>query len=229
MQLLSVNIGEKRTLQKGQELVTTGIFKLPASGRVQISGLGLEGDVIMDKKHHGGPDQAVYVYGEADYDWWREQLERDLPPGIFGENLTVSDLESASFNIGDVLIVGEVRLQVTAPRIPCSDFAARMDDLQWVKKFRAAERPGLYCRVLQQGFVQSGDSVTVEKYAGETLSILQMVRDHYQGEKDEALIQRHLRAPIDIRTRKEMEGELKKHFNPKFCYRTKAKQDADER
>jgi MOSC domain-containing protein YiiM len=215
MQLLSVNIGEKRTLQKGQELVTTGIFKLPASGRVRISGLGLEGDVIMDKKHHGGPDQAVYIYGDADYDWWRDQLGRDLPPGIFGENLTVSDLESASFNIGDVLTVGGVRLQVTAPRIPCSDFAARMDDLQWVKKFRAAERPGLYCRVLREGFVQAGNSVTVEKYAGETLSILQMYRDHYQSEKDEALIQRHLRAPIDIRTRKEMEEKLKKHFNPK--------------
>jgi MOSC domain-containing protein YiiM len=205
MQLTSVNIGEKRTLQKGQELVTTGIFKLPASGPVKITGLGLEGDVIMDKKNHGGPDQAVYIYGGADYNWWREQLGRDLPPGIFGENLTISELESAAFNIGDVLLVGEVRLQVTAPRIPCSDFAARMEDLQWVKKFRAAERPGLYCRVLQEGFVQAGDSVTVEKYAGVTLSILQMYRDHYEPNKDEALIQRHLNAPINIRTRRDME------------------------
>ena len=205
MQLISVNIGEKRTLQKGQELITTGIFKLPASGRVRIGELGLEGDVIMDKKHHGGPDQAVYIYGEADYTWWRNQLGRDLPAGIFGENLTISELESASFNVGDVLTVGDVKLQVTAPRIPCSDFAARMEDLQWVKKFRAGERPGLYCRVLQEGFVQAGDSVSVEKYAGETLSILQMYRDHYQSEKDEALIRRHLAAPIDIRTRKEME------------------------
>ena len=210
MQLISVNIGEKRTLQKGQEIVTTGIFKLPASGRVRIGELGLEGDVIMDKKNHGGPDQAVYIYGEADYDWWREQLGRDLPPGIFGENLTISELESASFNIGDVLVVGEVKLQVTAPRIPCSDFAARMEDLQWVKKFRAGERPGPYCRVLQEGFVQAGDSVSVEKYAGETLSILQMYRDHYQGEKDEALIQRHLAAPIAVRARRDMEDELAK-------------------
>lgn len=208
MELISVNIGEKRTLQKGQELVTTGIFKLPASGRVRIGELGLDGDVIMDKKNHGGPDQAVYVYGEADYAWWREQLGRDLPPGIFGENLTISELESAPFNVGDVLVVGEVTLQVTAPRIPCSDFAARMEDLQWVKKFRAAERPGLYCRVLQEGFVQASDSVSVEKYAGATLSILQMYRDHYQSEKDEALIRRHLAAPISIRVRQKME-ELK--------------------
>ncbi|RJP47548.1 MAG: MOSC domain-containing protein [Anaerolineaceae bacterium] len=215
MKLISVNVGEKRTLQKGDKWVTTGIFKFPASGRVRIGELGLEGDVIMDAKHHGGPDQAVYVYGEADYAWWREQLGRDLPPGIFGENLTISELESASFNVGDVLLVGEVKLQVTAPRIPCSDFAARMDDLQWVKKFRAAERPGLYCRVLQEGFVQAGDSVTVEKYEGETLSLVQMYRDHYQSEKDKALLQRHLAAPVSIRTRRKMEDELQKHFDPK--------------
>ena len=210
MKLISVNIGKEQQLQKMDKVITTGIFKLPASGRVRVGELGLEGDVIMDKKHHGGPDQAVYVYGQADYDWWREQLGRDLPPGIFGENLTISELESARFNIGDVLIVGEVKLQVTAPRIPCSDFAARMEDLQWVKKFRAAERPGLYCRVLQQGFVQAGDPVSVEKYAGETLSLVQMYRDYYESKKDEALIQRHLAAPIAVRARRDMEDELAK-------------------
>lgn len=215
MQLISVNIGEKRTLQKGEELVTTGIFKFPASGRVKITELGLEGDVIMDKKNHGGPDQAVYVYGGADYDWWRAELGREIPAGMFGENLTVSELESAAFNIGDVLIVGEARLQVTAPRIPCSDFAARMDDLGWVKKFRAAERPGLYCRVLQEGFVQAGDSVSVEKYAGATLSILQMYRDYYASEKDAALIRRHLDAPVAVRMRRKMEALQKSVFTGK--------------
>jgi MOSC domain-containing protein YiiM len=210
MKLLSVNIGQKQTLQKGDKLVTTGIFKNPVHGLVKIRELGLESDVVMDQKHHGGPDQAVYIYGGADYDWWREQLGRELPPGIFGENLTISELESASFNIGDVLLVGEVRLQVTAPRIPCSDFAARMEDLQWVKKFRAAERPGLYCRVLKEGCVQAGDAVSVEKYAGETLSIVQMYRDYYESKKDEALIRRHLAAPVAVRARRDMEDALAK-------------------
>lgn len=205
VRLLSVNIGREQTLQVGDKLTTTGIFKLPASGPVKIHELGLEGDAVVDKKHHGGPDQAVYVYGGADYDWWRAQLGREIVPGTFGENLTIGELESALFNIGDVLVIGEARLQVAAPRIPCGDFAARMDDLQWVKKFRAAERPGMYCRVLREGFVQAGDGVSVEKYAGETLSIWQMYRDYYASEKDEALIRRHLNAPIAIRSRLKME------------------------
>jgi MOSC domain-containing protein YiiM len=44
-----------------------------------------------------------------------------------------------------------------------------MDDRQWVKKFRRAERPGLYCRVVKEGIVKIGDAVSTEKYTGLTL------------------------------------------------------------
>jgi MOSC domain-containing protein YiiM len=169
----------------------------------------------LDAKYHGGPDQALYIYGSSDYDWWQEQLGQEILPGTFGENLTIRGLESAHFNVGDFLRVGEVTLQVTSPRIPCGTFAARMNDLQWVKKFRDAERPGLYCRVMQEGFVKVGDPVSVESYQGETLSILQMYRAHYQKEKDKAVYRLHLSAPIDIRTRREMEVELQKLLQPK--------------
>ena len=216
MQLISVNIGQERTLQQNDRLVRTGIFKVPTDQpAVGVSKLGLERDAIVDAKNHGGLDQAVYIYGAADYDWWREELGREIPAGTFGENLTVSKLESARFNIGDVLRVGKVTLQVTSPRIPCGTFAARMNDLQWVKKFRDAERPGLYCRVMQEGFVKLGDPVSIEPYRGETLSILQMYRAHYQKDKSEKLYRLHLNAPIDIRTRREMEDELQKLLQSK--------------
>ena len=89
-------------------------LKLPTDVPVKVTKLGLENDVIVSKKHHGGPDQAVYVYGTADYEWWSKELGKELAPGTFGDNLTISELESAQFNIGDYLHVGEVTLQVTA-------------------------------------------------------------------------------------------------------------------
>lgn len=210
MKLLSVNIGQERTLQRKDRVERTGIFKIPAAGPVWLSNLGLQNDVIISKKHHGGPDQAVYVYGAADYLWWSKELNRELAPGTFGDNLTIEELESAQFNIGDYLHIGDVTLQVTAPRIPCSTFAARMEDPQWVKKFRQAERPGLYCRVLKEGFVQAGDSVSLKSYTGPTLSILQMFRDYYDNHKSEETLRRHLHAPIAIRARVELEEELQK-------------------
>ncbi len=210
MQLLSVNIGQKRIQQIGKRLETTGIYKLPTREPVQITSLGIKDDFIASKRHHGGPDQAVYVYGTKDYEWWSNQLGREIEAGTFGDNLTISELESAKFNIGDYLHVGDVTLQVTAPRIPCATFASRMGDPLWVKKFRQAERSGLYCRVIREGLVKAGDSVSVEKYQGETLSILQMYREYYEKDKSEETIRRQLNAPIAIRERVNLEKKLER-------------------
>ena len=208
MKLISVNLGEIRTQQRKDRMEQTGIFKFPSETPVKVTKLGLTGDVIISKKHHGGPDQAVYVYGLADYEWWSQELGREISPGTFGDNLTIGELQSAEFNIGDYLHVGEVTLQVTAPRIPCSTFAARMADPAWVKKFRRAERPGLYCRVTREGLVQKGEIVSVEKYTAATISLLEMYREYYNSHKSEELIRRHLDAPIAIRARKDLEKEL---------------------
>jgi len=208
--LISVNLGQERILQRKDHVERTGIFKFPTEASVKVAKLGLEGDVIVSKKHHGGPDQAIYVYGAADYGCWAKELEREISPGTFGENLTISELESTQFNIGDMLHIDDVTLQVTAPRIPCKTFAARIEDPQWVKKFRHAERPGMYCRVIREGFVKTGDPVTIEKYSGETITVLQMFRDYYDKNKSEETIRHHLNAPIAIRARRDMEEDLQK-------------------
>ncbi len=208
MKLISVNIGQERTFSRNHKTYVSGIYKEPINGPIQINALGLAGDVIKDSKNHGGVDQAVYVYGQADYDWWASKLEQELVPGIFGENLTISELESADFQIGDRLKIGNVILEVTAPRIPCGTFAARMGDSGFAKKFRQAERPGLYCRVIQTGQVEAGQSVSVQPYEGETVSILEMYRNYYQSDETEAGLRRFLAAPIDIRSRKDKEAQL---------------------
>jgi len=84
-----------------------------------------------------------------------------------------------------------------------------------VKKFRRAERPGLYCRVIREGFVATGDSVSIEKYQGETLSILQMYREYYEKDKNEETIRRQLNAPIAIRDRVSLEKKLEKLMSKK--------------
>lgn len=210
MKLISINIGQKRTQQNGEKLETTGIYKLPTSDSVKITTLGIVEDFIGNPKHHGGPDQAVYVYGAADYAWWSKELRKEVSAGTFGDNLTVSDLESADFNIGDRLHIGDVILEVTAPRIPCSTLATRMGDPQFVKKYRDAERSGLYCRVIAEGEVEAGIGVTVQKSEGEAVGVVEVFRDRYEKEKDESALRRFLRAPIAIRTRKDVERHLEK-------------------
>lgn len=210
MKLLSINLGIKKEIQIGNSTDQTGIYKLPVQGSAQVTELGLEGDYIENKKHHGGPDQAIYIYGGADYTWWEHELGNEIQPGTFGENLTISDLESGIFNIGDLLHIGDVTLEVTMPRIPCATFAARMGDPAWVKKFRQAERPGFYCRVKREGVIHAGDAVALENFQGEAISIQQLYQDYYERNKTIQMLQRHLTAPVSIRWRKRIEEELEK-------------------
>ena len=208
MQLISVNIGEERSI--GIASGKTGIYKLPTTDRVPITKNGIKGDVIIDVNHHGGVDQAIYIYGVTDYDWWAQELNQELDAGTFGENLTISDLESATLCIGDRLQVGEVLLEVTAPRIPCNTLAARMEDPKFVKKFMQSDRYGAYCRVIDDGGVIAGDDVSIIPYDGERISINELAHIYYNDSLTEERLHRFLNVPIAIRARENFEQKLAK-------------------
>lgn len=214
MLLHSINIGKETPIAFANKSGTTGIYKTPAAGSVELTASGIPGDAIIDVESHGGPDQAIYVYGLADYDWWSAQLGRPLEPGTFGENLTITDLESAAFRIGDYIQVNEVVLQVTSPRIPCGTLAARMGDPKFSRHFRKAERPGLYCRVLQPGAVQAGDPVSTRHYEGPTVTVVESMREFYKPVLTEANLRRFLQAPLSIRDRVGKEAALQKILGP---------------
>jgi MOSC domain-containing protein YiiM len=219
MKLLSVNVGAVRQIEVSGALRRTGIHKTPAPGPVAVTRDGLRGDAICDVRYHGGADQAVYIYGQSDYDWWSESLGRAMEPGTFGENLTVGDLESGRCSIGDRFAVGSVLLEVTAPRIPCGNLSSRMNDSSFAERFRRAERPGLYCRVIDEGTLRAGDRVEYHAVASEDrVTVLEMFRGYYAGDLDEATLRRHLSAPIAIRDRTGKEKRLAKlvrrHLNP---------------
>jgi MOSC domain-containing protein YiiM len=213
MELLSVNIGKPQPISTKSGM--TGIYKQPTNEPVYIGTLGLKGDAIVDVENHGGVDQAVYIFGAPDYAWWSSELGVDLEPGTFGENLTISELESAAFNTGDRLRIGEVLLEVTGARIPCVTLAARMGDPQFVKRFRYAERPGLYCRVIETGYLKAGDKVSLEPYTDFTVSVMEGFRLFYRGHPTEEEIQRMLAAPIDVRSRAWYTEQLEKLMSTK--------------
>jgi MOSC domain-containing protein YiiM len=139
----------------------SGIDKKPVSGRVAVHELGLDGDVQVNKKHHGGEGQAVYAYAQEDADFWAAELGRELPPGRFGENLRTSGLDLRNAVLGDRWQVGTALLQVTAWRIPCANFARFWDVPDLVKRFAAHGATGAYLRVLQPGDIGAGDVVEV--------------------------------------------------------------------
>ena len=207
MRIISVNIGKAETVTYGNRSVRTGICKRPARGPVHIGEPGLDGDEILNSKHHGGADQAVYAYSTDDYDWWARAMDRDFDPGLFGENLTIQGLPS-NLVIGDRLLIGDVVLEATSARIPCKTFAARMQDSGFGMLFREAERPGIYFRVLNTGQVQAGDAVTLVESGAETVTVLDLFRFAYETRHDADQLRRFLDAPIAERVRAQVEARL---------------------
>jgi MOSC domain-containing protein YiiM len=139
----------------------TGIDKQPVSGRVAVRPLGLDGDVQVNRKHHGGEGQAVYAYAQEDADFWSAELDRELPPGRFGENLRTSGVDLVGALVGERWRVGTALFEVTAWRVPCANFARFWDVPDLVKRFVAHGATGAYLRVLETGDVGAGDAVDV--------------------------------------------------------------------
>ena len=206
--VVSLNRGVRQQLQTGKKLIETGIFKQPVLGKVSVTAAGLVDDVIGNQKHHGGKDQALYLYSGDDYQWWSEETGRALSPGTFGENLTISGFRSAALRIGDRFQIRDVLLEVTAPRIPCATLAARMGDPGFVKQFRQARRPGAYARVLNPGKLQAGDVVEYIPTPEAHPTILDLFELWYARERNADLIHQALKAPIAARTRANLEAWL---------------------
>jgi MOSC domain-containing protein YiiM len=168
--LLSVNLGVPRD-NPAKKTGITGIDKRPATGPVVVRapgpktiglGSGLVGDQVYDVEHHGGDDQAVYAYAREDLDAWQLELDRELPNGVFGENLTTSGLDITGALIGERWRIGpDVVLEVAVPRIPCGTFAHWMAQERWIKRFTLRAVPGAYLRVIESGEIRGGDPIEV--------------------------------------------------------------------
>lgn len=207
MRVTSINVGREEAIEHGRRTFVTGIRKRPAAEAVYIGAEAVAGDTISDNKHHGGADQAVYAYSADDYAWWSTKLGREIAPGTFGENLTIEGLPS-DMNVGDRLLIGDVLLEATAPRIPCNTLAAQMQDSGFGLAFRKAERPGIYFRVLNEGEVAAGDAVTYIENPAPVVSILALYRLAYDLSPDPAALERYLEAPLAVRMRASLEAKL---------------------
>jgi MOSC domain-containing protein YiiM len=187
MRVISVNVGTPRDVPWQGRMVRTAIFKDPIEGPVSLRRHNLDGDAQADLSVHGGPDKAVYAYPAEHYPGWQVQLNRELQPGIFGENLTTEGLVEDHVHIGDVFRFGTAQLVVTQPRMPCYKLGLRFNDPTMVKTFLQAGHPGIYFAVREEGVVAAGDSIQKLAEDAHRVTVTQMLRlilDH-DADRDE--------------------------------------------
>jgi MOSC domain-containing protein YiiM len=183
--LLSINVGIPREFEYKGRTAISAIWKTPVTGRVTAKDINLDGDDQADREAHGGFDKAIYAYAMEDLQWWKQQIEQDIEPGKFGENLTTQGLDVNHALIGEHWQIGSTILEVSEPRIPCWRFGVRMNDKTFPKIFTKALRPGSYLRIIQEGDVETGDEIKVIEKPKHNLTIEDMFRI-YTKDREEA-------------------------------------------
>jgi MOSC domain-containing protein YiiM len=192
MELLAISLSEPKKVAYKGRWIETGIYKEPVRGSIRLNESGLEGDGQADLKNHGGPDKAVYAYTLENYRYWEQELGRDLPFGQFGENFTVCGMPDEAVNIGDIFRIGEVKVQVTQPRVPCFKLGIKMGDPGFVARFHHSGRVGFYLRVLQEGAVTAGDPIELLEADPAQLCISVAMLALTKGPRQQEIISRAL-------------------------------------
>jgi len=175
MKLLSTNIGERKTVTWKRKTVVTGMYKQPTSTPIFLGEEDVVDDAVIDRKYHGGIDQAVYAYSFKHYDYFKNLYpDLDFDFGMFGENLTFDDLNEEEITVGSTYKIGECILEVTKPRQPCFKLGIRFGTAKIVRQFWNTSFSGIYFKVLKTGFVKVGDELELIKKQKNTLTIAEV-------------------------------------------------------
>ena len=176
------------------ELVTTGIFKEPVSGRVRLRKLNLDGDKQADLIVHGGADKAIYAYPEEHYNYWKKELPgMSLPWGMFGENFTTQGMFEETVNVGDQFQVGTAKVVATQPIMPCYKLGVKFGRMDIIKKFLASGLTGVYFKVMKEGDLEQGDEIKLIKKDQNKVTIKDIVRLYTVNKDDLQTIERAIK------------------------------------
>jgi len=197
MKVISLNIGEKKTISWRGKPVQTGIFKYPVEGPILLGKTDVEGDVVYDRRYHGGISKACYLYSADHYPEWKKLFpELEWSYGMFGENLTIEGLQEKDFLIGDILRIGGATVQISQPRQPCFKLGVRFGTQTVLKKFIQKNQPGIYVRVLDPEKVFKEDAVELIERPHNSIRLLEVWDLLYKPNPDKDLLQFALDYPL---------------------------------
>ncbi|GAA4292117.1 MOSC domain-containing protein [Aestuariibaculum suncheonense] len=189
MHITTTNIAVPTTVTWNNKPVQTGIYKTPTNTPIFLGKSDVKNDSVIDRKYHGGEFKACYLFSKNHYGYWKT-LYPSLTwnYGMFGENLTVDNLDETKIFVGDIYKVGSALIQITEPREPCWKLGVKFGSQDILKQFIAHGFSGTYVRVLEEGFVSAGDEFQLVEKAPNSISIHQFFNLLYNTEKDQELL-----------------------------------------
>lgn len=205
----SIQIGKSSGFTRPR--TTSAINKKTVEGPVYVDDYGICGDEQADLKHHGGLDKAVHIYPFEYYKEWRQDIGNLTlfnNPGAFGENISTLGITEQELYIGDQLRIGSVLFEISQGRQPCWKLNDRFQMPDMAARVQETLRTGYYCRVLEAGFINSGDKIILLPNPDAVYSIKQVMRIIFERELDKDVLEKLLELPLVESWRKLVERRL---------------------
>jgi len=211
LKITSTNIAKPTTIIWNGQKTKTGIYKIPTNNPIYLEKDAVKGDEVSDRRVHGGIYKACYLFSKNQYAYWKNLYPKlDWNYGMFGENLTVKDLDETNLYIGNVYKIGEALVQITQPREPCFKFGVKFGTQNVLKQFINHGFSGTYVSVLKEGLVTKGDTFKLIEQAENSLTTAQLFNLLYAKEKDQSLLKLVIKhEALPLKKRKKLEAYLK--------------------
>ncbi|MCL1047241.1 MOSC domain-containing protein [Shewanella electrodiphila] len=158
--------------------------KLPVQS-LSVTQHGVEGDKQADPIHHGGEERVLHHFPREHYGQYRRwdliTNFKDVP--AMGENISTVGLDESQVNIGDIIQIGEVLLQVTQPRSPCFKLNLQFGHPKFALAMQESRMCGWFYKVLQAGEINANDSIVLIERKTD-ISIAQAMKIYFLPEVD---------------------------------------------
>jgi MOSC domain-containing protein YiiM len=144
-----------------------GVPKRPIA-EAEVTLEGIRGDSWAHPEIHGGPNQAILLITSEGIG---QLIAQGYPvfPGALGENLTTLGLDRRQMRIGQRYRVGEVMLEITKMRTPCTQldiYGPSIKNAVYDARVNAGDAStprwglaGFYACVLRSGFIRPKDII----------------------------------------------------------------------
>ncbi len=150
--------GEQSVEVEGVATMIDG--KLPQQ-YLSVGLLSVEGDAQADPKHHGGIERVLHHFPQEHYEQYRlwNMMPESKDAPAMGENISTLGLDETQVNIGDIVAIGEVVLQVTQPRSPCFKLNHQFGHPEFALTMQNSGLCGWFYRVLTPGTINLDDGI----------------------------------------------------------------------
>ncbi|GGB74185.1 MOSC domain-containing protein [Staphylococcus nepalensis] len=182
----------------------SALNKKPFAGKMWLSKTGFSEDE-QEYKGHGGPHKAVCLYSKKNYDLWKDDVTALPDYAMFGENLTVEDLDEKNIHFGDQFQLGNAIIEVSEIREPCWKIQEKYKIPNLIQRMSSSCKTGCYFRVLKEGFVDESSHLELIKYGNEAslLSVFELNNIYYNDNKNADRLTYALKNPYLTKERRQ--------------------------